>query len=265
MAENDINTNENPSTDATATPVPQPEQAAAEATAPEAAEAAPQPEAAAPVFQQAAPQAPQYAPVQTAAPAQPATTGSWGWIVLGIFIPLVGLILFLVWRKDKPLSAKASGIGAIIGAALSIIASIITAIALVPAMVAATDSLYDYASTPNTTIVEEDTGTSVEDEYADIMEGYLEVPGSSILPELGAGEYAFEPESCYWINENPGDGDWLYGYWMASATDPDVIEFWGAKDADDEEGVVVGTITADELKANFEAAGWTGEVELSMM
>ena len=72
MAENDINTNDYPSTDATATPVPQPEQAAAEATASEAAQAAPQPEAATPVFQQAAPQAP-HVPPQPAAAAHKGT------------------------------------------------------------------------------------------------------------------------------------------------------------------------------------------------
>ena len=38
-----------------------------------------------------------------------------GWGVLGFFFPLVGLILFLVWLKDKKKAAKAAGIGALIG------------------------------------------------------------------------------------------------------------------------------------------------------
>ena len=35
------------------------------------------------------------------------------WGILGFFIPLVGLILFCVWIKDKPKEAKAAGIGAL--------------------------------------------------------------------------------------------------------------------------------------------------------
>lgn len=40
---------------------------------------------------------------------------SFGWGVLGFFIPLAGLILFLVWKTDRPKDSKASGIGALIG------------------------------------------------------------------------------------------------------------------------------------------------------
>ena len=41
-------------------------------------------------------------------------TGSIGWGVLGFFIPLVGIILYCVWRNEKPLNAKVSLKGAII-------------------------------------------------------------------------------------------------------------------------------------------------------
>ncbi len=44
-----------------------------------------------------------------------ADTGSIGWGILGFCIPIVGLILYLVWQKDKPLNAKNAGIGALIG------------------------------------------------------------------------------------------------------------------------------------------------------
>ena len=40
--------------------------------------------------------------------------GGIGWGFLGCCIPLVGLILFLVWKDTKPKSAKAAGIGALI-------------------------------------------------------------------------------------------------------------------------------------------------------
>lgn len=37
-----------------------------------------------------------------------------GYTILGIFLPLVGLILYLVWKDDYPLRAKSCGKGALI-------------------------------------------------------------------------------------------------------------------------------------------------------
>lgn len=51
--------------------------------------------------------------------------GGFGWGLLGFCIPLVGLILFLVWKDDQPNNAKAAGIGALIGFVLSILVYII--------------------------------------------------------------------------------------------------------------------------------------------
>lgn len=56
-------------------------------------------------------QQPQY--VQSPYGQQPADTGSFGWAVLGFFFPIVGLILFLVWKSEKPVSAKQAGMGAL--------------------------------------------------------------------------------------------------------------------------------------------------------
>lgn len=52
-------------------------------------------------------------------------SGGFLWGLLGCCIPIVGLILFLVWKDQKPRSAKAAGIGALISVILSIIFSII--------------------------------------------------------------------------------------------------------------------------------------------
>ena len=41
--------------------------------------------------------------------------GGFGWGLLGCCIPIVGLILFLVWRDQKPKTSKAAGIGALVG------------------------------------------------------------------------------------------------------------------------------------------------------
>ena len=47
--------------------------------------------------------------------------GSWGWFVLGLFIPIVGLILYLVWKDEKPLSAKRAGLGALVGGIITVV------------------------------------------------------------------------------------------------------------------------------------------------
>ncbi|EEW53748.1 zinc-ribbon domain-containing protein [Limosilactobacillus antri] len=54
--------------------------------------------------------------------------GSFGWAVLGAAIPLVGLILFLVWRKQTPQNANSAGIGALIGVAFTALFWVTTAI-----------------------------------------------------------------------------------------------------------------------------------------
>lgn len=43
------------------------------------------------------------------------------WAVLGFFVPLVGLILFLLWQNTKPMTAKYIGIGALVGFASRIL------------------------------------------------------------------------------------------------------------------------------------------------
>ena len=40
--------------------------------------------------------------------------GGFLWGLLGCCIPIVGLILFLVWKDTKPKTAKAAGIGALV-------------------------------------------------------------------------------------------------------------------------------------------------------
>ncbi|ERJ13235.1 hypothetical protein [Haloplasma contractile] len=40
--------------------------------------------------------------------------GNIGYGILGFCIPLVGLILFLVWKDEKPGDAKMAGVGALV-------------------------------------------------------------------------------------------------------------------------------------------------------
>lgn len=39
--------------------------------------------------------------------------GGFGWSVLGFFVPIVGLILYLVWKEERPRTAKSVGKGAL--------------------------------------------------------------------------------------------------------------------------------------------------------
>ena len=49
--------------------------------------------------------------------AQTNDNGGFLWGALGCCIPLVGLILFLVWKDTKPKTSKAAGIGALVSVA----------------------------------------------------------------------------------------------------------------------------------------------------
>lgn len=50
----------------------------------------------------------------------PADTGSMAWGVLGFFLPVVGFILWLVWKDERPLDAKVAGKGALISVIIQV-------------------------------------------------------------------------------------------------------------------------------------------------
>lgn len=47
--------------------------------------------------------------------------GGFLWGLLGCCIPVVGLVLFLVWKDQKPKTAKAAGIGALVSVIISVV------------------------------------------------------------------------------------------------------------------------------------------------
>ncbi|MBR1867357.1 MAG: zinc ribbon domain-containing protein [Clostridia bacterium] len=53
-----------------------------------------------------------------------------GFGILGFFFPLIGLILYLVWKDTYPLKAKSCGKGALIGFIFSIVSGIISGCAM---------------------------------------------------------------------------------------------------------------------------------------
>ena len=52
--------------------------------------------------------------------------GGFGWGLLGWCVPIVGLILFLVWKDTKPKTAKAAGIGALVSVILAVVVYVAT-------------------------------------------------------------------------------------------------------------------------------------------
>ena len=57
---------------------------------------------------------------QSTAPAV-VDNGGFGWGLLGYCLPIVGLILFLVWKDTKPKTAKAAGIGALVSVIIAVV------------------------------------------------------------------------------------------------------------------------------------------------
>ena len=47
--------------------------------------------------------------------------GNFGWAVLGFFVPIVGLILYILWKDNRKNDAKNAGIGALVGFILSVV------------------------------------------------------------------------------------------------------------------------------------------------
>lgn len=54
--------------------------------------------------------------------------GGFLWGLLGCCIPIVGLVLFLVWKDTKPKTAKAAGIGALISVIVIVVWYILIAV-----------------------------------------------------------------------------------------------------------------------------------------
>lgn len=73
--------------------------------------------------------------VNNAVPQAQEDSGSIGWGVLGFFIPIVGLILFLVWKDTKPKCAKNAGIGALVGFITGIVLVILAYVLMFSAMI----------------------------------------------------------------------------------------------------------------------------------
>ncbi len=70
--------------------------------------------------------------------------GTVGWGILGFFFPLVGFILWLVWKEDYPARSKSAGIGCLVSVCLSVLGGILYGIIL--GIILAAGSGSDYAA-----------------------------------------------------------------------------------------------------------------------
>ncbi|MBR1925822.1 MAG: hypothetical protein IJ837_03085 [Clostridia bacterium] len=75
----------------------------------------------------------------------PSDTGSFWWGVLGFFIPLAGLLLFILWQKNYPKNAKLAGIGALVSVICEAIFYVVIIIILSASGVNLNEFLYGYA------------------------------------------------------------------------------------------------------------------------
>lgn len=69
-------------------------------------------------------------------------SGSIWWGVLGCCIPIVGLILYIVWRDTKPQTAKKAGMGALISVILGIVLTLLFYFVIFVAAVGASTVMY---------------------------------------------------------------------------------------------------------------------------
>ena len=96
---------------------------------------------------QAAPQqaAPHSAPVTVNVTNNVPANGdapSTGFAILGFFFPLVGLILWLIWKDQTPLKAKSCGKGALIGVIVSVVSYILIYVLYFVLILAASEGLF---------------------------------------------------------------------------------------------------------------------------
>ncbi len=109
---------------------------------------------------------------------------SFGFAILGFFLPVVGLIIYLVMNDDRPQKAKSAGKGALVGVITSVVSGIITGIIIaiiccitIPLAVLGIEGEFDDAS-----------GSS----FIDIYDEYDEEEDLSEYADIKFGEFIAE-------------------------------------------------------------------------
>lgn len=106
-----------------------------------------------------------------------------GFAIIGFFIPLVGLILYLIFEGKQPLKAKSAGKGALIG----FITGIVVCIGLYVALFAFTMySFNNHVKSNSSKYSSSQYGSKTEeilDKYLDVNIGEFEIKNSGYFPE----------------------------------------------------------------------------------
>lgn len=71
-------------------------------------------------------------------------SSAFGFGVLGFFVPVAGLILWLIWKDERPKRAKALGIGALVGVIVNVVWGIVAGIIVSVAFSAALSEIMIY-------------------------------------------------------------------------------------------------------------------------
>ncbi|WP_240542194.1 hypothetical protein [Bifidobacterium sp. CP2] len=133
-------------------------------------------------------------------------SGSFGWTVLGFFVPLVGFILFFVWRNSRPSNAHRCRNGAIAGMA----ANIILGLVLRAVEYAAMQSLDDQVTTSQSAPASSGSDSSGDSSSSDSSGSSDSDSSASNEGSDGSGETSSAPvaSDAY----KPQDGKEYYSY-----------------------------------------------------
>lgn len=122
----------------------------------------------------------------TSKPSAREDNSSFGFAVLGFFIPIIGLVLFLIYEGTKPKRAKSAGTGALIGFICKIVLSII----IVILYVVFASSLFSEISNdielniPGIrNVYRKESTEEILDKYVDVSFGEFKVTNNGYFPE----------------------------------------------------------------------------------
>lgn len=111
---------------------------------------------------------------------------SFGFAILGFFIPIVGLILFLIYEGKKPKRAKSAGKGALIGFITKIVLSIILVILKVVFAATLFTDISNYIESnilANDDVFREETTDEILEKYVDVSFGKFKVTNNGYFSE----------------------------------------------------------------------------------
>lgn len=141
---------------------------------------------------------------------KPDDAPSTGFMVLGFFIPIVGLILYLIYHDNRPLRAKSVGKGALIGFIVQVAISIISSIIYAISFGILANKLIDRSSFDTSYIDESDDLLSdydynmlIGDHTDEILESYLDVNiGDFVIEKNKYYDYFEDSELDDYWNDN---------------------------------------------------------------